>query len=315
MTPNSLNDSVTLFRVNDSMLVSIAKLKEILPNIEVAIFFGKVYDLDFRQLSDLLTKVFNTTVVDAFAQGGHSADLQDYLVDVIPDHLAPEAPPAVPDDPSSRPSSELLVQLFESAAVQIAQSIKDVGNHLASVMNKLPSKHGQMVFSTMMRVNRNRPTIGVYGAGIHHTRVNKVGVVLDVSGSMSESTVRGILTDVMALTYDTNAHLITVSNEAHHWEPGAASMQNVLDTSAYGGTHYEQLAPLFNQDWDTVVTIADYDSSRDAKRVLGLCSGRIGRLLDISLVNRPTHLGECLGQLADTVEPLLVGTGVYVPRY
>ena len=58
------------------------------------------------------------------------------------------------------------------------------------------------------------------------------------------------------------------------------------------------------------VTIADYDSSLGAKQVLASRSGRIGTVLDISLVGKPTFLSECVGQLADEVKPLLVAQGI-----
>jgi hypothetical protein len=69
------------------------------------------------------------------------------------------------------------------------------------------------------------------------------------------------------------------------------------------------LAPLFDgQDWDAVVTIADYDSSPAAAAVLARCSGKIGQLFDVSLVNRSTYLAECLSPLADEVRPLLIAS-------
>ena len=313
MKQKSLSESISLFQINQSTFVSVAKLKQLLPTVELAIFFAKVYGLDYRRLGELLDQLFNLTVIEVLREGDHSQDLQDYLVATTPQHLVPELPGPTPTE--ELPSSEVMVQLFESASIKVAQSIMDVGKKLSSVLGMLPSKQGDMVFQTMLKMNRNRPTIGIHAAAIKHRRVEDVAVVLDVSGSMTESTVRAILGDVLALTYNTNAHLITVSDQAHHWEPGSASMDAVLKTAAYAGTHYEQLAPMFEKEWGTVVTIADYDSSRDAKRVLGLCSGRIGRILDISLVSRPTFLGECLGQLADSVEPLLIGRNAYVSPY
>ena len=54
------------------------------------------------------------------------------------------------------------------------------------------------------------------------------------------------------------------------------------------------------------VSIADYDSAYIAKSVISNCTGHIGTVLDISLVNRSTFLAECVGQLADKVQPLMV---------
>ena len=39
------------------------------------------------------------------------------------------------------------------------------------------------------------------------------------------------------------------------------------------------------------------------------CAGRIGKVVDVSLVNRPTFLAACVGQLAQEVEPILVAAG------
>lgn len=83
-------------------------------------------------------------------------------------------------------------------------------------------------------------------------------------------------------------------------------MDDVLARAEYGLTKYRMLAPLLDRDWGTVVTIADYDSSLGAKQALARRKGRIGTVLDISLVGKPTFLSECVGQLADEVKPLLV---------
>ena len=58
-----------------------------------------------------------------------------------------------------------------------------------------------------------------------------------------------------------------------------------------------------------VITIADYDSAAAAKTAIAKCTGHIQQLLDISLVGRPTYLGEVVGQLADEIKPLLVAQG------
>ena len=87
-------------------------------------------------------------------------------------------------------------------------------------------------------------------------------------------------------------------------------MKDVLAKAEYGGTHYEQLKPLFDQSWGTVITIADYDSSPSAMKTLANCKGHIGQVLDISLVSRTTFLAECVGQLADEVRPLMLAQGI-----
>ena len=73
---------------------------------------------------------------------------------------------------------------------------------------------------------------------------------------------RTIVEDVVALSWEADAHLAIVSNTCTHWFPGEYSVSAVLNAAEYGGTHYEELAPLFeNYDWGVVITIADYDSS------------------------------------------------------
>ena len=129
---------------------------------------------------------------------------------------------------------------------------------------------------------------------------------------MSESTIEKIVEPVVGLGYMADAHLVIVSNTATHWGPGEYTVDAVMEAAEFGGTHYETLAPLFERDWGTVVTIADYDSSWSAKGALASCNGSIQQVLDISLVNSPTFLAECLGQLAAEVRPLMIASTNYV---
>lgn len=314
MKSTSLSDSVDLFEVKPGKYVSLANLKAWLPDMKTALFFAKTYNLDYQKLSALLYKLFNSSVLDALMAGDHSLDLQDYLVDTVPEDVWPEEAPIF-DENAEPPQGEILPELWELAEVTVAKSIQEVADKLAGTLALLPSKEGSMVFQTMAKLNRLRPTVGDYRATIQHQRVPNVAVVLDVSGSMTENTIRSIIEDVVALSWKANAHLLIVSNHTYHWEPGSYSVDDVLAKAEYGGTYYETLAPMFNQDWGTVITIADYDSSRDAQRYLAKCSGRIGKVLDISLVNKPTFLSECLGQLADEVQPLLVAQGLLSSWY
>ena len=286
--------------------VSFKALERLLPDVETALFFAKLYELDYRELSELLKIRFRSTVIAALSGGEHSTELQDYIVDTVPEDVMramPRPPEFVPDLP---PKGEILPQLWEAASLQIAASIKEVAEKLGDVLDHLPSKEGEMLFKTMATLNRQRPTIGDYKATIFHKQVTQNLVILDVSGSMSESTIRKIVDDVVALSWKANATLAIVSDNTFVWDPATFDTTDVLHAAEYNGTHYETLHPLLNQDWNTVITIADYDSSRSAKRALSRCTGRIGRVLDISLVNKPTFLAECVGQLADEVEPLLI---------
>jgi len=288
-----------------------ATLQDLLPDAETALFFAKVYDLDYHQVSSLLATVLSSTLAHAlFEEGGeHSDELQDYIVDLM--DMAGIVDDGEVTFGADVPHGEILPQMWESLEVAVAQSIKDVASKLESVVGMLPGKQGSMIFSSMMKLNKQRPTLGDFRASIHHEPEKQNLLILDVSGSMSSGTVRQIVDDVVALSYTSNAHMAVVSNTCTYWVPGSYSVDDVLAAAEYGGTHYEQLAPLFDRDWGTVICVADYDSSRSAKSTLSRCVGRIDTVLDISLVSRPTFLSECVGQLAPAVRPLLVSNSYY----
>ena len=165
-----------------------------------------------------------------------------------------------------------------------------------------------MVFKTLAKMNRQRPSVGVHVPVFQHRRDTSALVILDDSGSMTRETIDAILEDVIAMSWKANATLALVSNTTRVFEPGSYNAQTVHDTIQLGGTRYETLEPLFDrgQYWNTVMTVADYDSALSAKETLAGLSGRVGKLLDLSLVGKPTFLAECVGQLADSVEPMLV---------
>ena len=305
-TSSSSND-MTLFEVKPDIYLSAGTLRRHLPTVELALFFAKVYQLDYTKLGQLLRMLFNTPVVQALTEGSHSVELQDYLVETVPTEILAEMQQFTSEP---MPSSEVLVQLWKSLEVEVAKSIQEVANKLAGTLHLLPSKEGDMLFASMAKINRLRPTVGVYGAHIRHAPVPEVLVVLDVSGSMTEETIEAIIGDVVAMSYNANASLAVVSNSAFLWAPGGYSVKDVLAKAEYGGTHYEQLKPLFDQSWGTVITIADYDSSPSAMKILANCKGHIGQVLDISLVSRTTFLAGCVGQLADEVRPLMLAKGI-----
>ena len=297
-----------LFDLGNNKKISVAALRRLLPDIETTLFFGKVYKLDAKRLGELLKRTHGGSVLDALLEGNHSTELQSYLVEVVPDHIDVEPYIRTPDEPKD---SEVLAQLFAMAEVEVAESIAKVADTLAGTLDRLPSKEGQMLFKSMASLNHKRGTIGTFKASIVHQSVPDVLVILDVSGSMSAETIRTIIDDVVALSWKANAHLAIVSNDTFLWEPGSYDSTAVLAKAQYGGTQYETLAPLFNnRSWGTVVTIADYDSSRDAKRAIAATNGSVGTVLDISLVEQPTFLGECISTIAQNVKPLLVSTGV-----
>lgn len=302
---SSLDEQLSLVEIKPGLQFSLATLKAFLPDVETALFFGKVYELDYVQLSNLLSQTLDSVLADELFSGSHSEQLQGYILDLTAEVGAPEEG-EVSFSPGI-PPGEVLPELWKSMEVEVAQSIKDAASKLTAVMSRMPGKQGEMLFKTMAKVNARRPTIGDFRPFIHHKRSAKNLVILDVSGSMTEETVTALLDDVIALSYMADAHLAIVSDTCFTWEPGNYDGAAVLKHAEFNGTRYEQLKDLMNQDWDTVVTIADYDSSQWAKDYLWEnCAGSIEKVIDISLVPRPTFLAECVGQFAKEVQPILV---------
>lgn len=314
MTSPLVRGTYSLVTFSNGLSFPRSFLKDALPDAATALFFASVYKLTPEDVSVLLREVVKSDVAEALLGESdlHSTDLQDYLVDEYWDGdrwvFDVEGAREGEVDEVREVHAEILPEVWKSLEIVVADSIQTVADTVRSTVAHMPGKTGTMVFQTLAKVNAKRPTIGDYKAGFHHEQVQRVLVVFDVSGSMSETTVRTVVDDVVGLAYESNAALAIVSNSATFWEAGSYSTDVVLDAAEYGGTHYEELASLFEQNWDVVITIADYDSSPSAKRVLAQCGGRIQKLLDISLVNRSTFLAECLGQLADEVRPILVSS-------
>lgn len=297
--------------------ISVGALRRLLPTAEVALFFAKAYKLDYRTTSQVIRYVFDDDLIDVLFNGNHSTELQDYVIDLatfVPEHLKPEQPLSF--QATTPPDGVLLPELWESAMLTVASSIEQVADKLSSTLDVLArSQQGQMTFAHMAKLNAKAPTtkLGMFGPRIVHPVQEENLVVLDVSYSMSEDTVRAIVDDVVALAYKANAHMAIVSTNSFYWAPGTYGTQDVLAKAEFMNTNYETLVDLFKRDWSTVVSIADYDSSGWAKNVFKRhATGRIGRVLDISLVNRPTFLSECLGVIADSVEPMLIANSSQV---
>lgn len=168
-----------------------------------------------------------------------------------------------------------------------------------------------MLMQSLMTMNARRPIIGDYKARIKHESQVPNLWILDCSGSMTEQTVRLLVDEVCAGAYRANAHLAIVSDHATIWGPGEYDSEVVLQAAEFSGTHYEELVPLFDQDWGTVVTIADYDSSWAARGAFAKAKGRVHEVFDISLVDRPTYLSEVVGSLASKVTPVLIARDNY----
>lgn len=296
-----------IIEIKPGIRFSLGTLKKGLPTIETALFMAKLYKLDAHELGRLLRVLFNENSVVTALTGEsheHSTELQDYILELGYEYLLEMGEISFSVD---KPHGEVLSEIWKDLEVTVANSIQEVADKLKDVVGAMPGKQGEMIFRSLMTVNAKRPMLGDYKAKIHHAQQRENLVILDVSGSMSEPTIKAIVEDVVALSYMANAHLAIVSETSTYWGPGEYTIDSVLSCAEYSGTHYETLAGLFQgQDWGMVVTIADYDSSYAAARAIKACSGHIQQLLDISLVSRPTFLAEVLGQLADEVRPLLI---------
>lgn len=318
LSASEVQDSLELFEIKPGTKVRVEILKDLLPDPSTALFFGKAYKLDYRQLSDLLYRLFNTSVIQALLGEGdkHSTSLQHYIIDVVP---APELQAAgiTEEQFISEEEPIFLAELWEQLEVEVADSIQKLIDSLDSVLATMQGKYGEMVFSTMAKLNKQRAgIIGTYEAQIVHPHVPNNLVIFDVSGSVSRETAEKIVDEVVSLAIKANATLAAVSDHTYFWEPGTFTSADVMAVAEFGGTHYETLAELLNQNWSTVVTIADYDSWGGVPDYLvENCQGSIEQVLDISLVNRTTFLAECVGRLAKKVRPLLVGNSPTVLRW
>lgn len=310
MSNTEVKDSLTLFRLDSKRLISVQKLKELLPDVQTAAWFGAYYKLSRTQLAELFLILFDSPVLEVLMTEGykHSTSLQTYLAQTLSQAEYGELQMQKVMQPEAPAPDLILPQLWEAAEVKVATVLREVADTITGVVDRLPSKNGKMVFRTLAKMNANRPTVGVYEPHISHHRRASSLLILDVSGSMTEETIRTIAADVVGLAWKADAHLAVVSNTMTVWEPGGYDVKAILRAAEFSGTHYEQLAPLFNQNWGTVITVADYDSSWSAKEALHGCSGTIEEIIDISLVDRPTFLSESLGHMAKKITPMIVGS-------
>lgn len=292
-------------------------LKKWCPTVDTAMFMARLFDFSAQERSALLYALFgeHDLVRALTAEGGiHSNELQDVYLEAGLEHMIEAGELKLEDAPI--PNGQVLPQVLESIQVQVAKAIQDVADQIGKVVHSLPGKEGAMVFDYLRVMNAKRPTIGDYKAKVKHANQLPNLLVFDTSGSVDEPTVRTLTPDVVALGYNANLHLAIVSDTATYWKPGEYSVETVLNAAQFGGTRYDELAPLMDRHWGTVITLADYDSYNDARSVIAQCSGSIEQILDISLVSRPTFLSECLGQIAKDVRPIMVADSDYtLARY
>lgn len=304
---------LTLIEVAPGRRFPLAALHKMLDGRpRMVVKFAAVFGLDEYQLGHLLRLTCpDVPIVQALTleAADHSGSLQDYIIALGYDSLLVAGADVSLDDdaPEEEPEVGLLAEMFEQLQVKIADEISEVADELADALGKMPGKEGRMRTKSLLKLDRRiKRKLGIHEAQIVHGHRPDNLVVFDVSGSMGQRTVERIVEEVRDLTEKAQAHLVIVSDEARYWRPGEFSTPSVLAEAQYGGTHYETLAPLFDQDWGVVITIADYDSSWDAKAAIKAATGKISLLLDISLVERPTFLAECLSQIADETRPLMV---------
>lgn len=314
MTTSSSVDIAEVLEVRPGLAFSYTFLRQSLTDMNTTLFFAGVYRLTAEQTAELLRVVFPTSpLIQALTEGDHSTTLQDEPIEGFEEATTVTEVFGQKVDPDLIPEPELLFHLWQQSEVRIAKSITDVADAIGKTIGRLPSNEAHMVFRQLAAFNVRRNSIGDYRALLNRRadeRHLKVLVILDDSGSMSEMTIREIVHDVVALSYRANATLAQVSSTCRVHAPGTYTVDDVLEVAEYGGTQYHTLKPLLDEDWDEVITIADYDSQGSAMNAIARCKGRIGKVTDVSLVHRSTFLSEVVGQLAQVVRPMLIAPGI-----
>lgn len=301
-----------LIQVTPTVAYTKDTLSILVLSLEELMFFAKLYDLSGADTVRLAYVLFpHLKAVGELLHSTHSEELQSYTIDQAEEFFIQLEPKESKEAPIERQES-FLTELFKAAEIQIASSIKEIAGTLSTAVSRMPGKQGRMVLKQLNDFNRQRSSIGSYKAVIEHPTSAANLVILDVSGSMTPQTISRIITEVVDLAWHANAHLAIVSNSAFLWEPGTYSEADVMRAAEFQGTHYEQLLELTNLNWGHVITIADYDSSPEVKKLFqDKSTGHIDKVIDISLVNRPTHLSECLSVIADTVQHALITNTIY----
>lgn len=285
-----------------------------------AVRFGALQQLDAYEMGGLLRMLFpGVTVIQALTMEGgeHSATLQSYAVALGYDTLVFDAVVGNHGpDPEPERDDLVLAELAKEFEVVVAKDLDQLNFTLANTMMHMPGKQGRMEIKAQRKVDRrNRKKVGFMQARITHPRHAENAVFVDDSGSVGEKTLTAVAHAVKAMAVKANAHLVLVSNTVRHFKPGEYTVASILANAEYMGTHYETLVPLMNRHWGKVITIADFDSSWGAKEALSTCTGSIDTLLDISYVDRPTFLAECLDHLARESRPLMVGASSLNYKY
>jgi hypothetical protein len=303
------NEDLQLIEVKPGSRWPVGALRRTLKSPAWVVKFAALQQLNEYQLGGLLRLLFpEVDLIQALSMeaGEHSHSLQNYVVLLGYDAMVYEGVNLPDQDQPPSKEELLLAVMFEHLAVKVADDIAEAMDIVSNAMSSMPGKEGRLGMKTLLKQDRRTKKIGLAEMQVVHHHKPKNLVIFDTSGSMGENTVSRIASAVKALAVKADAYLAIVSYTTTVWGPGEFTVEAVLDQAEFGGTHYETLAPLFDQDWGTVVTIADYDSAWGASEPLRKAPGRIDLLLDISLVDKPTFLAECLAPLADEVRPLMV---------
>jgi len=297
---------IDLVDVKAGVVFPLSTLKKILDTNRRLATFAAHFQLDQYELGSLLRLVRpGVTMVQFLSDSAafHSMELQTYIVGLGFEHDIRageiDAPDEVGDD-------ELLVELFEQFRVKVATQIDDFAVEMDAALKSAKPKKAKKVLRRMRKLHKTVTKIGLEELVIERYGQEPVLVILDVSASMGEPLIEAIVEPVVAMAVEADAYLAIVSNTTTWWRPGEFSVASVLAAAEFQGTKYETLKVLLDKDWSTVVTVADYDSSMGAKHAIADCTGKIGQVLDISVVECPTFLSECVGQLAGEVRPLMV---------
>ena len=303
-------------------------LAEIVTTPKQAMFLIKALGTQVINPALTLGRLFNVldlgSVADYLAMGGHSTELQDWWdangIDFeVPDHETVITANESADIEDEEGDADTLLDLVNNSLVKLPTTITELADELfVDVLSKQPSGQASYVLDHLMQVSKFGQ-IGTVKTGLEYQADTKAAIVLDCSGSMGTKLGKAIAESVVRLADTLKCDLILVSSTAVRLPAGTFGVKTVLANWQNQLTLYNQLIPYFrdiSQSYDTVITIADYDSIASHKLAIQQeCGARIQKVYDVCVEYvedgrgnlRTSFLAECLGQLADEVIPVFVG--------
>ena len=142
-------------------------LTDALPDVETALFFAKVYDLQPSDVAQVLQICVPSDVVQALTNEAynHSQSLQDYLVEQYQDehgdwHYADIEVIAGQPGTKAPVDAQVLPEVWKNIELTIAKSIAEVAASISTTIEHMPGRTGEMVFQTLAKMNARRPTLG-----------------------------------------------------------------------------------------------------------------------------------------------------------